>query len=123
MNVTGIIEKVTGSFEDKKRWRVYQARAAGLPPQHRTTTKALERYLMYRGAISRGDVLVTMLEDLVELFEQAAADGTTVRDVVGEDPVTFAEDFLANYPEGQWINTERDRLVRDVDRAVAEESQ
>jgi DNA-binding ferritin-like protein (Dps family) len=40
-----------------------------------------------------------MLEDLADLFEQGAADGTPLRDVVGEDPVEFAEAFLANYPQ------------------------
>jgi DNA-binding ferritin-like protein (Dps family) len=44
-----------------------------------------------------------MLEDLADLFEQGAASGTPVREIVGEDPVEFADAFLRNYPEGQWM--------------------
>ncbi|MFI6793991.1 hypothetical protein [Streptosporangium canum] len=32
-----------------------------------------------------------MFEDLADLFEQAAADGTPIREIVGEDPVEFVE--------------------------------
>ena len=67
---------------------------------------------MYFGAITKSDVLMSMLEDLADLFEQGAADGTPIRAIVGDDPVEFAEDFLRNYVEGQWINKERARLTR-----------
>ena len=42
-----------------------------------------------------------MFEDLVELFEQAAADGTPIREIVGDDPVEFADTFLAELHEGR----------------------
>ncbi len=63
-----------------------------------------------------------MLEDLTDLFEQSAANGTPVRAIVGDDPVEFAEEFLRNYAEGQWINKERARLTEAMNRAAAEES-
>lgn len=117
------IEKVTGSFEDKKRYKRYKARVRELPENHRTAVEALDRYLMYFGAITRGDILQTMLDDLIDLFEQSAANGTPVRQVVGEDPVEFAEAFLANYSEGRWIKKERDRLVEAIDRAAREDGE
>ena len=40
------------------------------------------------------DVVMSMLEDLADLFEQAAADGTPIRAVVGGGSVGFAETFL-----------------------------
>lgn len=117
------IEKITGPFEDKKRYREYKARTKRLPESHRTAVEALDRYLMYFGSIGKSDVLLRMVDDLIDLFERAAADGTPVRDVVGEDPVEFAEAFLANYADGMWINKERDRLRRAVERAAGEESE
>ncbi|SHJ66072.1 DNA-binding ferritin-like protein (Dps family) [Nocardiopsis flavescens] len=117
------IEKITGPFEDKKRYREYKARTKLLPESHRTAVEALDRYLMYFGSIGKSDVLLRMVDDLIDLFERAAADGTPVRDVVGEDPVEFAEEFLANYADGMWINKERDRLRRAVERAAGEESE
>ncbi len=118
---TGWIEQITGSLEQKKNYRQYKARKGALPEPYRTTVGALERYLTYAGAITRGDIMLSMLEDLADLFEQSAVDRTPVRAVVGEDPVEFAEEFLRNYPEGQWINKERERLTRDIERAVGTE--
>ena len=114
------IERVTGSFEDKKRYKQYKARKQQLPADYLAAIDALERYLMYAGAITKGDTLVTMNEDLLDLFEQAAADGTPIRDIVGDDPVEFIETFLANYSDGQWINKERVRLTKAIDRAAGE---
>ena len=117
---TGWIEQVTGSLEQKKRYRQYKARTKQLPANYRTAIEALDRYLMYFGSITRGDTLVSMLEDLADLFEQSAADGTPIREIVGEDPVEFAETFLQNYSEGQWINKERERLTNAIDLAAGE---
>jgi DNA-binding ferritin-like protein (Dps family) len=115
------IELVTGSFEDKRRYRQCKARIGALPEPYRSATEALERYLMYRGGITKGDVALAMLDDLIELFEQNAADGTPIRAIVGDDPVDFAEEFLQNYADGQWINKERDRLTQAINRACATE--
>ena len=42
-----------------------------------------------------------MLEDLADLFEQAAADGTPIREIVGDDPVEFVEAFARELLEGR----------------------
>jgi DNA-binding ferritin-like protein (Dps family) len=119
---TGWIEKITGSLEQKKQYRQYKARTERLPASYRMAIDALERYLMYFGSITKGDVLLSMLDDLAGLFEQSAANGTPIREIVGEDPVEFAETFVRNYSEGQWINKERERLINDIDRAAAEDT-
>lgn len=118
--MTNFIEKVVGDLGDKRRWREHRARVKTLPGPYRTTVEALERYLMHFGAISKGDVLVTMLGDLADLFEEAAADATPIRSIVGDHPVEFAETFLQNYSDGQWINKERDRLTATIDRVAGE---
>jgi DNA-binding ferritin-like protein (Dps family) len=119
---TGWIEQVTGSLEQKKRYRQYKARTKQLPANYRSAVEALERYLMYFGSITRGETLVSMLEDLADLFEQSAANGTPIREIVGQDPVEFAEAFLQNYSEGQWINKERERLTSAIDRAAGQDT-
>ncbi|RNE59387.1 DUF1048 domain-containing protein [Cryobacterium tepidiphilum] len=114
----GWIERMTGSLEDKKRWRQYKARKEHLPTSYRTAIDGLERYFMYAGAIVKGDVLMQMLEDLADLIERAAADATPIRDIVGDDPVDFADTFIENYSDGQWINKERTRLTDAIDQAA-----
>lgn len=121
----GWIEKVTGSFDDKRRWHAYKARKTQLPQGYRTALDGIERYLMYAGSIVKGDVLMRMFEDLADLIEGAAADGTPIRDVVGDDPVEFADTFMQNYADGQWIAKERKRLndaIDDASRAEQEPS-
>ena len=42
---------------------------------------------------------MSKFEDLADLFEQAAADGTPIREIVGKDPVEFVEAFAENYSQ------------------------
>ncbi|GAA3308857.1 DUF1048 domain-containing protein [Arthrobacter ramosus] len=118
---TGWIEQLTGSLEQKKQYRQNKARVEHLPADYRAAATALERYLMYFGAITKGDVLLRMLGDLTDLFEESAADGTPIRSIVGDDPVEFAETFMRNYTGGQWINKERERLVKAIDAAAGDD--
>lgn len=114
------VEVITGSFEDKKRWRQYKARKEELPASYRTAIDGLERYYMYAGGIVKGDVLMQMFEDLLDLIERAAVDGTPIRDIVGQEPVEFAEAFLQNYVDGQWINKERQKLEEAIRKSANE---
>jgi DNA-binding ferritin-like protein (Dps family) len=113
MKFSDITTKVIG---DKRRWWAYKARVKQLPPNYRAAVEALERYLMFFGAAD-GDSAASMFEDLIDLFEQAAADGTAIREIVGEDPVDFVEAFIQNYTKGGWIIRERDRLTHGIERA------
>ncbi len=106
-----------GLIEQKRRYRQYKARTKQLPASYHTAIDALERYMQFFGP-GKADSLLSMLEDLADLFEQSAANGTPIREVVGEDPVEFAEAFLRNYPEGQWISRERERLTNAIDRVT-----
>lgn len=117
----GWIEQLTGSLEQKKQYRQNKTRVEQLPAEYRAAATALERYLMYFGAITKGDVLLRMLGDLTDLFEESAADGTPIRSIVGDDPVEFAETFMRNYTGGQWINKERERLVKAIDAAAGDD--
>jgi DNA-binding ferritin-like protein (Dps family) len=120
MTMTSIIEKLVGDLGDKKKYREYKARVKALPEPYRSTGGALERYLMYFGPSNDGKGLVAMLEDLADLLETSERDGVAVRDLVGSDPVEFAEAFLDNYPGGSWIRKERSRLSTAIDRAVGD---
>ena len=115
--MTSWIETVTGSLEQKKQYKQVKARIDALPEPYGTAAKALQRYLMYYGGVIDGGTIVTMMVDLVELWERAAADGTPVRTIVGDDPVEFAETFAQAYSGRQWIDKERARLNRAIEDA------
>ncbi len=111
------IERVTGSLEQKRRFRQYTARIEALPEPYAAVAKALQRYFMSGVMVMDGETALTMLGDFAELWERAAADGARVRDIVGEDPVDFADTFALAYDGKRWIDKERARLTRAVEDA------
>jgi len=82
MSISKFTSKVIG---DKRRWRQYKARTRQLPDNYRAAVDALERYLMYLGPAD-GNSAASMFEDLADLFEQSAADGTPIRESWGKTP-------------------------------------
>jgi len=112
-----VISKVIG---DKRRWRQYKARTRQLPENYRTAVEGIERYLMYFGPVD-GDSAASVFEDLADLFERAAADGTPIREIVGEDPVEFVEALVQNYSKGGYVTRERERLTSAIERAEEED--
>ena len=111
------IEALTGSLEQKKQYKQYKARIEALPEPYGTAAKALQRYFMYYGGVTDGETALKMMSDFVELWERAAADGTPVRAIVGENPVEFAETFAHAYTGTQWIDKERARLTKAIEDA------
>ncbi len=117
MGISTLISKVIG---DKRRWRAYLARKKDVPEPYRDVLEAVQRYVFRRGP-TQGDAAMSLLEDYLEVVERAAADGTPIRDLVGDDPVEFAEGFIRNYAEADWIATERTRLTESIERAEQEQ--
>lgn len=118
MGITDVTTKVIG---DKRRWRAYKARTHALPEAYRTAVDGLERYLRYFGAVD-GDSAASVFEDLADIFERAAADGTPIRDIVGDDPAAFADALVANYEKGGYVAREKQRLDESIARAEAEQA-
>ena len=111
----GLIAKVIGP---KKRWRAYKARVRQLPENYRTAVDAIERYLMHF-VPADGDSVASEFEDLADLFERAAADGTPIREIVGDDPAEFVEAFAQTYAKGGYVpDRERNRLTSAIARAA-----
>jgi len=113
--ISKLISKVIGP---KQGWREHKARARRLPASYRTALDALERYLNYLGPGGDGGAI---LADLIDLFEQSAANATPIPEVVGTDPVEFIEAFVQNYPEGHWRGRERERFIRAIETIEREQ--
>jgi DNA-binding ferritin-like protein (Dps family) len=113
----GFFSKVIG---DKRRWRAYKARVKQLPPDYRAAVDAIERYLMHFGPMD-ADSASSLFEDVADLFEQAAADGTPIREIVGDDPVEFVDALIRNYSKGGYVDREQKRLVDAIARAAGED--
>lgn len=114
------IEALTGSLEQKKQYRQSMRRIDALPEPYRSVAQGYHRYFMYYGGFLDGETLVTLIGDFVDLWERAAVDGSTVHDIVGEDPVAFGEEFANAYAGRHWIDKERARLIEAVEKAERE---
>ena len=113
-------ELVVGSIDDKKQWRAYKARVKALPENYRVAVGAIEKYLWTFGETpTEWPRAGSMFDGLADLFERAAADATPIRDIVGDDPVEFAEEFARTYSDGGWIAKERARLVAAINNVTA----
>ncbi len=118
----GWIEKITGSLEQKRRYKQAKERLEALPEPYLAAAEACNRYLMHCAGITDGDTVVRMFVDHAELWERAALDGTPVGSIVGDDPVEFAEGFAQAYGGKHWMDKERARLVREIDDAKRKQS-
>jgi DNA-binding ferritin-like protein (Dps family) len=112
-----LVETVTGPLDQKRQYRRYRARIEALPGPYRTVAKALQRYFMYYGSVADGETALKMFGDFADLWERAAADGTPVRAIVGDDPVEFADTFAQAYTGKRWIDKERARLTKAIEDA------
>lgn len=115
------IELLTGSLEQKKQYRDAKKRIEALPEPYRSVATAQHRYTMYYGGFTDGDTPVQIFLDLADLWERAAIDGTPIDDIVGDDPVAFAETYAEAYGGTQWVDKERARLTKAVDDAKKKE--
>jgi DNA-binding ferritin-like protein (Dps family) len=115
-----IIELVVGDLSDKRKWREYKARVKALPDGYRTAVEGIEKYLLYSGGVTSGPQIVAMVNDLADLFERAAADGTPIRSIVGSDPVEFVDAFVANYSDGGWLAKHQQKLNDAIAKATGE---
>jgi len=113
-----IASKVIGP---KKEWREYKRRLKALPAPYATAVVGIERYLMHFGAINDADSITNLFGDVIDIFERAAADGTPIRDIVGEDPVEFADALIRNYQSSGYVAKEKARLAGAIDKAVKEQ--
>src|SRR5262245_34694652 len=64
------LDMAAGWIEQKRHYRRYKARIAQLPASYRTAVAALERYANYLGGLGDGASILSMLDDLADLFEQ-----------------------------------------------------
>lgn len=118
MGIETLIEDfVTKVIGDKRRWRAYRERVKNLPTGYRTAVDSIERYLMHFGPTD-SESATCLFEDVADLFERAAADGTPIREIVGNDPIEFVEALARNYTKGGYVERERKRLAEGIEAAA-----
>jgi DNA-binding ferritin-like protein (Dps family) len=105
----------------KKEWRAYKARVKALPKPYMEAVAGVERYVMHFGGINDAVQAQSLFNDVIDIFERAAADNTPIRDVVGEDPVEFADALIRNYQQTGYVAKEQGRLRDSITKAVEDQ--
>jgi DNA-binding ferritin-like protein (Dps family) len=77
-------------IEGKKQWRAHVARVKALPPEYQIVYNEIRKYFFKVGPVDLPD----QLSGLLEFFEQGAAAGTRVLDLVGTDVAAFCDELI-----------------------------
>ncbi|MFD4630931.1 DUF1048 domain-containing protein [Streptomyces sp. NPDC058284] len=79
-------------IEGKKQWRAHLARVKALPPDYQIVYKEMQKYLFKVGPI---DLLNgPLLPGIVDFFEEGAADGKGVLELIGSDVAAFCDGLI-----------------------------
>lgn len=87
-----ILKKV---IEDKKEYKQMTQRLKALPERYQFVYKKMQDY-MWKFASGDGYDMVKIHYDLIDLFEDGAADGKDVLEVTGDDVAGFCDELLKN---------------------------
>ncbi|CAC95960.1 DUF1048 domain-containing protein [Listeria innocua] len=97
--------------EEKRDYKQYKKRIDALPEDYKTAMKAIETYLWN---FAKGAGMFEILKNVLEMFENAAADQLELKAVVGDDLAEFADSLLNEYPEETWMDKQRSKLRNSI---------
>ncbi|MFV0557290.1 MAG: DUF1048 domain-containing protein [Enterococcus sp.] len=107
------IDKITGNDLTRQQ-KEFDQRAAKLPSDYQKSWAKLYPKLIGYGDFT-GRNLSPILADLLELFEQGAAQGKTVDELIGPD----FDEFVANVANAQGAKNQRDKWRAQLNQNVA----
>lgn len=84
------LKKVIGDLEGKKEWKAMEARVKALPEDYQTVYHEIKHYLWK----SSGLGMIDPFKDLLERFEEGAANGKHVLELTGDDVAAFADKLV-----------------------------
>ncbi|MGD3112092.1 DUF1048 domain-containing protein [Streptomyces sp. YGL11-2] len=79
-------------IEGKRQWRALMARVKALPPDYQIVYKEVQRYLFKVGPVDLPDG--SLLSGIVGFFEEGAAAGKGILEVIGNDVAAFCDDLV-----------------------------
>ncbi|MFB9234484.1 DUF1048 domain-containing protein [Plantactinospora siamensis] len=81
-------------IEGKKQWRAHVARVKALPPDYRIVYQEMQRYLFKVGPVDLAGG--GLLPGIVDFFEEGAAAGKGVLELVGADVAAFCDGLISD---------------------------
>lgn len=110
-------EKVTGSDMDKQI-KAFELRIQKLPADYQEAWKKINAYLWPYGSFT-GRNLMPILDGVLGLFEESAAEGQSVQEVLGEDIKGFCAALVGEKGSKSHRDKWRAQLNKNVAKKLA----
>ena len=104
-----ILNKILGDLDEKKAYIKNEKRAKSLPSEYASAYKNIRSYIFNTSGIFSMEPLIT----LVDIFEEAAAEGKNVLDITGTDVSAFADELVRGTKSYQ--DQQRDKLNKNME--------
>ena len=105
-------------ISEKKEWNHFQKRIKKLPKDYKNAMKGIQTYMF---SFMCNEAIMQILYDLLEMFEESAAEGKKVTDIVGNDLGAFCEDIFKAVPNSNWIDNYKKQLQNEINKKVNKE--
>ena len=79
-------------IEGKKQWRAHMTRVKALPPDYQIVYREIQKYFFKVGPADLPDG--RLLSGIVDFFEEGAAGGKGVLELIGNDVAAFCDDLV-----------------------------
>ncbi|WP_194910406.1 DUF1048 domain-containing protein [Catenulispora rubra] len=110
-------ENVTGG-DLSREWKGFEARAKALPADYRAGYERIVEVLLPRGDFS-GRSLMPVLDGVLGLLEESAAEGLGIAEVLGDDVEGFAVALVGGERARSYRDKWREQLNQDVAKKLS----
>ena len=97
--------------DEKRKYKQQMAKVTSLPEDYQFVYEKIQHY-MWKYAGGDGMDMLKIHYDLIELFEEGAANGRHVLEITGDDVAAFADELLKNAKT--WTEDWPEKLNRDI---------
>ena len=109
-------EKITGS-DMRKEFKAFESRARKLPADHQAAWEEIKVNLWPRSDFT-GRNLLPILDSVLGLLEETAADGQSAREVLGDDIKGFCSALAGEAGAKSYRDKWREQLNKNVARKL-----
>ncbi|HEX3037828.1 MAG TPA: DUF1048 domain-containing protein [Oscillospiraceae bacterium] len=106
------LERITGS-DMTKEWKSFESRAKKLPADYQAAWKKINTNLWEHSDFS-GRNIMPILDGVLGLLEETAAEGQSVQDVFGKDMNSFCSALMSEEAVKSYRDKWREQLNKNI---------
>lgn len=111
--MVNIITSLVGNLEEKREYKKNEARAKALPAEYLQAYREIKKYIFQTSGILTAEPL----KILVDMFEEASANGKPVIDIIGTDVASFADELVRG--EDTYFEKQREKLNSSINKKTS----